>query len=46
MALNVSYVQQYYQGIDAQSLKSATRNILANAEAKATANQVKGVDVD
>lgn len=46
MALNVSYVQQYYQGIDAQTLKSATRNILANAEARSSANQVKGVDVD
>ena len=47
MALNVSYTQQYYQAIDATTLKSVTRDILANAQAKSATNEfAKRVDVD
>ncbi|MBR1942680.1 hypothetical protein IJ843_02970 [bacterium] len=46
MALNVSYVQQYYQGIDALTLKSAARDVLANAQAKSSSVAPKSVDVD
>ena len=47
MALNVSYVQQYYQGIDATTLKSVTRDILANAQVKSATNEFANrVDVD
>lgn len=46
MALNVSYVQQYYQGIDSLTLKATARDILANAQAKSTAAQTKSVDVN
>ena len=45
MALNVSYIQQSYQGIDSLTLKAATRDILANAQAKSTIS-AKSVDVD
>lgn len=45
MALNVSYVQQSYQGIDSLTLKATARDILANAQAKSTIDQ-KSVDVD
>ncbi len=45
MALNVSYVQQSYQGIDSLTLKATARDILANAQAKSTIAQ-KSVDVD
>jgi len=45
MALNVSYVQQSYQGIDSLTLKSAARDVLANAQAKSTIS-AKSVDVD
>ena len=46
MALNVSYVQQYYQGIDSLTLKAAARDILANAQAKSVSNAAKSVDVN
>ena len=47
MALNVSYAQQYYQVIDATTLKSVTRDILANAQAKSATNEFANrVDVD
>lgn len=46
MALNVSYVQQYYQGIDSLTLKATARDILANAQAKSTAAAQKSVDVN
>ncbi len=45
MALNVSYVQQSYQGIDSLTLKAAARDVLANAQAKSTMS-AKSVDVD
>lgn len=45
MALNVSYVQQSYQGIDSLTLKATARDILANAQAKSTIAQ-KSVDID
>ncbi len=45
MALNVSYVQQYYQGLDSMTLKSAARDVLANSQAKSAANEGR-VDVD
>lgn len=45
MALNVSYVQQSYQGIDSLTLKATARDILANAQAKSTIAP-KSVDVD
>jgi hypothetical protein len=46
MALNVSYVQQSYQGLDLLSLKSTTRDILANAQAKANTVSQKSVDIN
>lgn len=46
MALNVSYVQQYYQGIDSLSLKATARDILANAQAKSNSVAQKSVDVN
>lgn len=46
MALNVSYVQQYYQGIDSLTLKATARDILANAQAKSNSVAQKSVDVD
>lgn len=45
MALNVSYVQQSYQGIDSLTLKSLTRDVLANAQMQSTISE-KSVDVD
>ena len=45
MALNVSYVQQSYQGFDSLTLKGLTRDVLANAQAKSTISE-KTVDVD
>ncbi len=46
MALNVSYVQQYYQGIDSLTLKATARDILANAQAKSNSVAQKSVDVN
>ena len=45
MALNVSFTKQSYQGIDSLTLKSAVRDVLANAQAKSTIAN-KSVDVD
>lgn len=45
MALNVSYVQQSYQGIDSLTLKSLTRDVLANAQKHSTISE-NSVDVD
>ena len=44
MALSVSNIQQYYPSFDSIALKSATRDVLANSQAKSSSQN--RVDVD